>query len=420
MSQITKILLRVVIHRITNKLRDEIAVEQYGFVAGKGTSNAIFVVRNLMERAIEKQKDVYMCFIDYEKAFDRVRHVDLMRMLEEIGVDDKDRRVICNLYWDQEATVKIGEYQTEYQRIRRGVRQGCVMSPHLFNLYSEIILRSLQGREGISVGGVNINNVRYADDTVLVADSAEKLQDLLSVVVQASEGKGLAVNLEKTKVMVASKQAETPRLRIQISGVTLEQVGQFKYLGSILSEDCRCRGEIRSRIGIAKTAFKQMRSFLTNRSISIGVRKRAIKTYIWSTLLYGAETWTISKEMVKRIEAMEMWIWRRMMRISWVERQTNEEVLRRVEEERSLMMVIRRRQMKFLGHIMRRGELERVVLTGYVEGRRARGRQRETFMNGIARALGGQIRAARILHMTEHRTRWCSMVAEVQEDMARR
>ena len=75
MSQITKIVLRVIIHRITNKLRDEIAVEQYGFLAGKGTSNAIFVVRNLMERAIEKQKDVFMCFIDYKKAFDRFKHV---------------------------------------------------------------------------------------------------------------------------------------------------------------------------------------------------------------------------------------------------------------------------------------------------------------------------------------------------------
>ena len=287
-----------------------------------------------------------------------------MRTLEEIRVNDKDRRVVCNLYWDQEATVKVGEYQTEYQRIRRGVRQGCVMSPHLFNLYSEIISRRLQGREGISVGGVNINNVRYADDTVLVADSAEKLQELLNIVVHASEERGLSVNLEKTKVMVASKKADIPRARIQISGVPLEQVQQFKYLGSILSEDCRCRNEIRARIGIAKAAFKQMRNFLTNRNISIDVRKRAVKTYIWSTLLYGAEAWTIGKEMEKRIQAMEMWIWRRIMKISWTERQTNEEVLRRVGEDRSLMMVIRKRQMKFLGHVMRRGELESVVLTG--------------------------------------------------------
>ena len=112
-----------------------------------------------------------------------------------------------------------------------------------------------------------------------------------------------------------------------------------------------------------------MKNFLTNRNISIDVRKRAVKTYIWSTLLYGAEAWTIGKEMEKRIQAMEMWIWRRMMKISWTERQTNEEVLRRVGEDRSLKMVIRKRQMKFLGHVMRRGELESVVLTGYVEGR---------------------------------------------------
>ena len=93
------------------------------------------------------------------------------------------------------------------------------------------------------------------------------------------------------------------------------------------------------------------------------------------------------------------------MRISWTERQTNEEVLIRVGEDRSLMMVIRKRQMKFLGHVMRRGELESVVLTGYVEGRRARGRQRETYMSGITRAVGGQLSVAGILQTTDDRSR---------------
>ena len=419
-SQIAKIILRVVMQRVVSRIRREVAPEQYGFIPGKGTTNALFVMRNLMERMIEKQKDVYMCFIDYEKAFDRVRHGDLMKILDEVGIGARERRVISNLYWEQEAAVRVGEELTEYQGVARGVRQGCVMSPDLFNLYSEMVMRQLQDIEGIKIGGYNINNVRYADDTVLVADDAEKLQELVSVVVRASEERGLTVNKEKTKVMVASKSSNTVRVQISVNDATLEQVNSFKYLGSVLTEECRCTTEIKKRVGIAKTAFIKMRNFLTSRKVSVLVRRRAVKTYIWSILLYGAEAWTINKEMEKRLEAMEMWLWRRMMKVSWVERKSNEEVLRMVGVKRELMRAVRVRQMRFLGHVMRRGEIENVVLTGLIDGRRARGRPRETFMCGIKRALRGRLSCARILQATDDRERWRSMVAEVQEDMARR
>lgn len=134
MSHITKIILRVILTRIRNKLRPEISDEQYGFVAGKGTTNAIFSLRVLTENMIEVQKDTYLCFIDYEKAFDRVRHVELMDMLWSVRVDGKDLRLIKNLYWKQKGAVRVGEDKSEWQAIERGVRQGCVMSPDLFNL----------------------------------------------------------------------------------------------------------------------------------------------------------------------------------------------------------------------------------------------------------------------------------------------
>ena len=278
-----------------------------------------------------------------------------MGILEEVGLDAKEARLISNLYWEQEAAVKVGEETTDYQKIVRGVRQGCVMSPDLFNLYSEMVMRQVQDMEGIKVGGRNINNVRYADDTVLMAENNEKLQELLDGVVEASRERGLTVNVGKTKVMVTSKSSENPRAEIYVGDLALEHVSSFKYLGSVLSEDCRCTAEIKSRIGNAKTAFNQMRSFLTNRKVSVNVRKRAVKTYIWSILLYGAEAWTINKEMERRLEAMEMWMWRRMMKVSWTERKSNEEVLRMVGAERELLRVVRGRQMRFLGHVMRRG-----------------------------------------------------------------
>lgn len=150
----------------------------------------------------------------------------------------------------------------------------------------------------------------------------------------------------------------------------------FKYLGSTIEENAKCDMDIKKRIAIAKNAFTSMKNLLTNSHISIVTRKRAVKTFIWSALLYGMEAWTINERMVQRLEAMEMWCWRRVWKIPWTARITNDQVLERMGTTRELMPHIRRRQMKFLGHVMRREKIESVVMTGRVDGTRDRGRQR--------------------------------------------
>ena len=134
MSHVTKILLRIIMMRVRNKVRPEIAEEQCGFVEGKGTSNAIFMLRTIIERTLEIQKEVYLCFIDYTKAFDRVQHMEIIKQLQKLHVDGKDLRIIKNIYWEQTAAVKIENETCAFQDIKRGVRQGCVLSPDLFNL----------------------------------------------------------------------------------------------------------------------------------------------------------------------------------------------------------------------------------------------------------------------------------------------
>ena len=127
MSQLGKIILRVILNRIRNKVRREIAEEQYGFMKGKGTANAIFLLRMICERAIEMQRDVYLCFIDYQKAFDTVKHEEMLRILVRLGIDNQDARLIKNLYYQQKAAVRVGDELTETVEIKRGVRQGCVL-----------------------------------------------------------------------------------------------------------------------------------------------------------------------------------------------------------------------------------------------------------------------------------------------------
>ena len=129
------------------------------------------MIRMLSERAIKMQKDVFICFIDYTKAFDRVQHKQPMHILNCLDLDGKDIRLIQNLYWEQAACMRVNNELSDYIKIERGDRQGCVFSPDLFNLYSEMILKELEGLPGFSIGGHNINNLRYADDTVLLAES---------------------------------------------------------------------------------------------------------------------------------------------------------------------------------------------------------------------------------------------------------
>ena len=412
-SQVSKISLRVVMERMRGRIRQEVGREQFGFMEGKGTANAIFVLRMISERSIEMQKDLYVCFIDYEKAFDTVKHGEIVKMLEDIGVDGKDVRLVKNLYWNQRAAVKIEDECSEFVEVKRGVRQGCVMSPDLFSLYGEFIMREAEDVSGVKVGGQNINNIRYADDTALIADSVEGLQRLLQKVKDASEERGLKINVSKTECMVVSKRNERVRCDLDLDGCRIKQVDQFCYLGSWITSDGRCNREIEYRIGEAKRGFDEMKSLLKNRKLSLQSRKRMVKSYIWSILLYGCETWTISKKMEKKLEAAEMWLWRRVLSVPWTERVTNHRILERMDTTRELLNTIRKRQMQFLGHVLREEGLENLCLTGKIEGRRDRGRQREKYMDGLRRATGGEQTAVELIQMARRREDWKSMIANV-------
>ena len=390
MSHITKILLKILMARMRNKITPEIAEEQCGFVKDKGTRNAIYMIRTLTERAIEIQKDLYLCFIDYIKAVDKLRHEEIMSILDSLNIYGKDLRIVRNIYWEQTAAMRIGNDLSAFQDIKRGVRQGCVLSPDLFSIYSEIIMRALEGMPGIKVGGYNMNNIRYADDTVLIADNEKELQEMLDTVVRESEKKGLSLNKKKTEVMVISKKNCTPACNIVMNGTVLKQVHKFNYLGSLITSDGRCIDEIKRRMAQAKASFQNMKSILTNKRMSLGVRKRILQCYIEPILLCGCESWSMTKQTLTSIEAMEMWFLRRMLRVSCTEKRTNLEILNwfSAGSTRKLISNVKRRQAAFLGHVMRKGKLEHLLTTGKIEGKRSRGRQRIKIQDDIAAWLG--------------------------------
>ena len=133
-----------------------------------------------------------MCYIDYTKAFDKIRHLDLFGILQNLDIDGKDIRFLLNLYWDQTTAIRIEGNVGRFVTIQSGVCQGCVFSPDHFNIYSEHALRKVEDIRGIVIGGHNINNIRYADNTALIAESEEKSQQFLSSVQEESLNKNVS------------------------------------------------------------------------------------------------------------------------------------------------------------------------------------------------------------------------------------
>ena len=159
-----------------------------------------------MEKAREFQKNIYFCFIDYAKAFDCVNHNKLWKILKEMGIPDHLTCLLRNLYAGQQATVRTRHGTTDWIQIGKGVCQGCILLPCLFNLHAEYIIRNPrldEAQAGIKIAGRNINNLRYADDTTLMAKCEEELKSLLMKLKEESEKVGLKVNIQKTKTMAS-------------------------------------------------------------------------------------------------------------------------------------------------------------------------------------------------------------------------
>ena len=202
---------------------------------------------------------------------------------------------------------------------------------------------------------------------------------------QMAKNYNMKLNVKKTKTMLVSRK-EGGIVNIVIDGQLMEQVKKFKYLGSLLTEDGKCEAEVKVRIGMAKDAFNKRKELLTRR-MDRTVKKKIIKSVIWSVALYGCETWTLRKNEMQRLNALEMWMWRRMEKISWKDHRTNEEVLRLVDEDRQIVTTIVRRKKNWIGHIVRGHSMLKDVIEGRMEGKRPRGRPRLDMLNELKENL---------------------------------
>ena len=181
---------------------------------------------------------------------------------------------------------------------------------------------------GIKTAGRNVNNLRYADDTTLMADSEEELKSLLIKVKEESEKVGLKLNIQKTKMMISG-----PITSWQTDGETTETVTDFIFLGFKITADGDCSHKVKRWLLLGRKAMTNLDSILKSRDITLPTNIHIVKAMVSPVVTYGCESWTITKAEHQRIDAFELWRWRRLLRVTWTARRSNQSVLKEISPE---------------------------------------------------------------------------------------
>ena len=262
-----------------------------------------------------------------------VDHNKLWKILKEMGIPDHLTWILRNLYAGQETTVRTGHGTTDWFQIGKGVRQGCILSLCLFNLYAEYIIRNarlVEAQAGIKIARRNINNLRYTDDTTLMAEN-EEMKSLLMKVKDEREKVVLKLNIQKTKIMTFC-----PITSWQIDREIMETLTDFIFWSSKITADGECSHEIKRHLLLGRKAKTNLDSTLKSRDVTLLTKVHLVKAIVFPVVMYGCKNWTIKKAECWRIDVFQLWCCRRLLRVPWTARRSNQFILKEISPEYSL------------------------------------------------------------------------------------
>lgn len=408
-----KVFTKVLQRRMKCYVEEAVAEEQAGFRPGRGTVDQLFTIRQIAEKYIEHNQPCYFNFIDFKQAFDSIWQEGLWQSLRAHGIPEKMIRLIKSIYDKAMAAVRHDCKLSEWFRTTVGVRQGCTLSPDLFNLVLEVIMRMAVDSEaaGLRLCGRRVSNLRFADDINLMAESPEELQAVTDQVNQQSVRLGLIINIDKTKVMAVGDDHR--QLHIQINGKDLEQVKEFVYLGGVVSDDGRCIADIKRRIGLTYAAFNKIGNIWNCRSLSLEIKRKVFESLIAPILLYGSECWTMRKEDERRISVAEMSWLRKIRGVSRLQHIRNEDIRSQLGVRETMVERVKTRRLQWFGHVSRMNSerLPYLALHTQLEGNRSRGRQRTRWRDNVRKDIeekGLEFRKA--LSLVKDREKWMEFV----------
>ena len=423
LSVVGKVYGRVLINRIRGKTEDVIEEVQGGFRRGRGCSDQTFTVRQICEKYRAKGKDVYFAFLDLEKAYDRVDRKALWNVLRIYGVGGRLLRAVKSMYESSKACVRVGSEVSEWFLVRVGLRQGCVMSPWLFNIYIDGVVREVNARvfgKGVRLTDTNgndweMNQLLFADDTVVMADSEEKLCQLVSEFGRVCKRRKLRVNVGKSKVMRCSRYGSDARLNVMLDGEMLEEVDQFKYLGSVIAAKGDVGEDVTNRVKEGCKVLGALNSVIRNRSLGMNVKRALYEKVVVPTVLYGSELWGLKKTERNKLNVFEMKCLRSMCGVTRLDRIRNEEVRERTGVRKELAVRVDGNVLRWFGHVERMDDerLLKKVVRARVSGRGVVGKPKTVWMDGVKEAIKDRMSVEEARERARNRSEWRRVVKQI-------
>ena len=356
---------------------------QAGFRRGRGTTDQLFTLNQILNNSYDFDVPTYTCFIDLKKAYDTVNRPALWRVLSQVGLSEKVQRLLQSLHSNTNASVRAYGQMSKPFKVTNGVRQGCVLAPALFNLFLDHVVRVAfaESDDGVTIryvteGSIStthriqrderseielkelIQQLLYADDMSILCDDAKGLNRLVQRLDETTQEWGLEISQEKTKILTTDRSGNAPIPKIELRGEEIENVPKFKYLGRNFCDTPELKTEINSRIESASKAFYKYAAPLYRRKeISLKNKIRIFRPTVIETLLHGAETWALKREDVRRLESFQH---RCIRYILGVRFQTHGNVsnsgLRKKCRLPKIETLLRTRRLRWLGHVARMPE----------------------------------------------------------------
>lgn len=387
LNTINKILALIILQRISDHIESQLRDEQAGFRPNRGCIDQSNTLRLIIEQSNEFQAPLYVAFVDFEKAFDRVNRGAIWKALAKKGIPSKIIRVIKALYTEAKCSVLHSGETSEVFVVKNGVRQGCVLSPLLFITVLDEVLREASTESlGIWWNPTRkLGDLDFADDIALLTNTHTNMQTLLDNLCAAAHPRGLTINTSKTKLM----RINTDNTNIiKIGTSTIEEVNEFCYLGSVLAKNGGTKEDISSRIAKARYAYGQLRTTWNSRQIASSTKLRIFKSCVLAVLLYGSETWSYTDNELSSAQVFVNKCLRRIMRIYWPLTISNEQLYQLTNCE-TLETTIKKRKWRWIGHTLRKphDSICRQALKWNPQGKRRRGRPKQTWRRKVDNEL---------------------------------